>query len=311
MKLKIFCFAFFVQIGAWAQGDPQFTHYISNQILYNPAYAGKGGNTQYALTHRSQYAGYLASFDKGGVAASQLLFASVPILDKKLGLAAAFFNDKIGPNATQNLDLSIAKKQNLGGGVFSLGAKIGLRRQSLDYSLLRYEDPNDPSIPTSSNGQTKLDFGAGLSLSNPLYNIGFSATHLLNPSFSYGTEAKNIVNRSYNLNLSFNVPISMALDLQPMAYIRKIKNQTYAEAGLLVNMNNRFQLGSSFRWQDAASALVGFTPAQNIKINYAADFVVFGTQAKSPISHEIQLLYTMPGLRIGRASIVRTPRYRF
>ncbi|MDB5284838.1 MAG: hypothetical protein JWO06_3913, partial [Bacteroidota bacterium] len=43
--------------GAFAQSEPQFTQYMYNKYLFNPAYAGSQDGFEFGLLHRSQYVG--------------------------------------------------------------------------------------------------------------------------------------------------------------------------------------------------------------------------------------------------------------
>ena len=49
----------------------------------------------------------------------------------------------------------------------------------------------------------------------------------------------------------------------------------------------------------------------SMRIGYAIDVIIGGKNAKSPMSHEVLLSYSLAALRAGKKSIVRTPRYRY
>jgi type IX secretion system PorP/SprF family membrane protein len=310
-KTILFVCLLFAGQSLFGQQEPQFTHYQFNQLYVNPAMAGSGSVSKFQMIHRSQYAGYSGTFDVGGAPTSQVLTASIPVLDWRSGFGVTLVNDKIGPNTMQDFSLSYALRMPVGEGVFALGARAGLQRRGIDNTKLRYEDEGDPLIPTAGNAQVRPDFGLGLSYSHPLFSFGLSSVHLTQPDFSYYTNAKNTLKRRYYANLSLNLPISYALDLQPMFILKTDLNQYSFEGGLMANINNKVMIGSSYRYQDAISAIVGFNVIKNMKISYAGDFINVGTAAKSPTSHEILLSYTMPAIRIGKTSIIRTPRYRY
>lgn len=305
--LLLFCIA---QV-AVGQQDPQFTHYVFNQLYVNPAAAGSGSISQYNLIHRSQYAGYQGTFDEGGAPTSQVLSASIPVLDWRSGFGAVLVNDRIGPNTMQDFSLAYALRVPVGGGVVALGARAGFQRRGVDASKLRYEDDGDPLIPVDGNAQIRPDFGLGLHYTSSFLSFGLSSVHLTQPNFGYKTEAKNTLKRRYYANLGLTAPISYAIDLQPMLIAKSDFNNTSFEGGMLVNFRGKAYVGSSYRFQDAVSALVGFNISKNIRMSYAGDFVMFGADAKAPTSHELLFSYQMPAIRIGKTSIIRTPRYRF
>ena len=74
--------------------------------------------------------------------------------------------------------------------------------------------------------------------------------------------------------------------------------------------NQQYWAGVNYRWQDAASVMLGGNFLKNtVKVGYAIDIVNFGTIAKSNTSHEIFLRYSFAAPRMGKKSIIKTPRY--
>jgi hypothetical protein len=83
-------------------------------------------------------------------------------------------------------------------------------------------------------------------------------------------------------------------------------NQYYIKA----TYNQQYWAGVNYRWQDAASVLIGGNFLRNtVKVGYAIDIVNFGTIAKSNTSHEIFLRYSFARPKLGKKSIIKTPRY--
>ena len=84
------------------------------------------------------------------------------------------------------------------------------------------------------------------------------------------------------------------------------------EVGALVTYNSSFWGGVNYRWQDAVSFLIGGNFLNNkVRAGYAFDYVVFGTPAKAPTSHEVLLTYYLNPPRSGKKSIIKTPRYGY
>ncbi|MFN3315425.1 MAG: type IX secretion system membrane protein PorP/SprF, partial [Raineya sp.] len=65
---------------ASAQQDAQFSQYMFNGFYYNPAVAGNDGRANFFLTHRTQWAGYGATFDDGGSPQTQMFSATAPFV---------------------------------------------------------------------------------------------------------------------------------------------------------------------------------------------------------------------------------------
>ncbi|HCQ76363.1 MAG TPA: hypothetical protein DIV44_06090, partial [Leeuwenhoekiella sp.] len=74
-----------------AQQDPQYTQYMYNPLVINPAYAGNRGVTSILLLHRSQWVGL------DGAPSTQNLSVHSPIGLGKVGLGFSLVNDVLGP----------------------------------------------------------------------------------------------------------------------------------------------------------------------------------------------------------------------
>ena len=73
-----------------AQQDPQYTQYMYNMNVINPAYAGSKENLSFGLLYRSQWAG-LEGAPKTGT-----FFGHSPV-GKNVGLGVSLISNKIGP----------------------------------------------------------------------------------------------------------------------------------------------------------------------------------------------------------------------
>ena len=79
-----------------AQQDPQYTQYMYNMNVVNPAYAGSRGTLSLGLLGRSQW----TSVD--GAPKSFTFDAHAP-LGKKVGVGLSVISDEIGPAKEQNI----------------------------------------------------------------------------------------------------------------------------------------------------------------------------------------------------------------
>src|SRR3954471_15864903 len=90
-KLYFFISAVFFAAGACAQSEPQFTQYMYNRYLFNPAYAGSLDALEVSVLHRSQYVGLA----ERGIATQALNFNS-PLDKISSGIGITVINDMIG-----------------------------------------------------------------------------------------------------------------------------------------------------------------------------------------------------------------------
>ena len=312
--LTVAIFLLFTQVGVMAQQDPQFSQYAFNHLFLNPAAAGSENQTKIQAIYRYQYLGYTGTFDKGGSPITQMVSANIPLNMIKSGVGIHFVNDQLGGgNIGREFQLSYAYKIPVGGSQLALGVSSGFHTQAIDYDVLRPRDQDDPLIGSGKVSQTKPDIGAGVYLYNSGYTLGLSMKHINQPTFGLGTQlAKNPLNRSLYLTGSFLIGVSYTLDITPIFVIKSDMKTISPEAGAIATYDNRFWAGVNYRWQDAASLLVGTTFLNNsMRIGYAFDWITAGVYAKSTTSHEILLSYVLAPPRAGKKSIIRTPRYRY
>src|SRR5690606_40883550 len=86
--ILVFLFAFALQMQA--QQDPQYTQYMYNMNVVNPAYAGSYDGVGIGLLYRSQWVGLEGSPKTG------TFNISSPI-GRQVGMGLSFISDEIGP----------------------------------------------------------------------------------------------------------------------------------------------------------------------------------------------------------------------
>ncbi|MGR3810149.1 PorP/SprF family type IX secretion system membrane protein [Jiulongibacter sp. NS-SX5] len=313
-KITIHLLVLLVSVSVYAQNDPQFTQYLFNRMYLNPGATGIGGKTEVNAIYRTQWTGYTGTFDQGGGPTTQLLSASIPFSALKGGLGIYASNDQLGGGSmNREITATYSFHKRIGTNLLGVGLSAGMYSRILDGGEFRPREENDPSIPSTRIGQTQPDFGVGIYLYNPTYQLGLSMKHLNQPTYGFSTEtAASPLPRTLYLNGSLLIGVTYTLDISPMFVIKSDFKTVAPELGALVTYNSSLWAGLNYRWQDAASFLIGGNFLNNkIRAGYAMDYVVFGTPAKAPTSHEILLTYYLNPPRSGKKSIIRTPRYRY
>jgi type IX secretion system PorP/SprF family membrane protein len=151
----IFCG--FVSFLANAQQDPEYTQYMYNTMVINPAYAGSTGYLEAVLLHRSQWVGI------DGAPQTQSLSVQSPLRNEKIGLGLSVVNDKLGPSNELYLDGNFSYSLPLGYEKrLAFGLRAGMRMMNIDWSKGRYYDGNDALLNTNINNVIKPSIGAGV-----------------------------------------------------------------------------------------------------------------------------------------------------
>jgi type IX secretion system PorP/SprF family membrane protein len=108
MKFKIFILAAFCSLSTFAQQEPQYTQYMYNQGVVNPAYMiNEPGLIRVGSLYRSQWVGL------DGAPKTANVFANIP-LNERVEIGVNYVNDQIGDVlTTNNFNVNFAYRINV------------------------------------------------------------------------------------------------------------------------------------------------------------------------------------------------------
>ena len=271
----------------YGQQDPQYTQYMYNMNIINPAYAGSRENLSFGLLYRKQWAGIDGAPETG------TFFGHSPI-GNNLGLGLSAISDQIGPVKETNLYADISYTLRLGGEHrLAFGIKAGATFHDIGLTDLDLIDDTDPFFQENINSTTP-NIGAGLFYYTEKYYFAVSVPNLLSSvhldanGFIIGSESQHyFVTGGYVFDLSPNT------ELKPSFMV---KSAFDAPTSFDVNVNARFykkiEIGASYRLDDSISGLINFAVAPSFRIGYAYDYTISEfSNSNTGGSHEIILLY--------------------
>ena len=102
MKNKLIAFivlSFLGLLAINAQQEPQYTQYMYNTMVYNPAYAGSKGHFSIEALYRTQWVGLDGAPDTGTIS-----FNTPVGVSEKVGLGVSIIHDRIGPSQETYFD---------------------------------------------------------------------------------------------------------------------------------------------------------------------------------------------------------------
>lgn len=298
-----------------AQQEAHFSQYIFTPLFLNPASSGLGNKMQFTAAHRSQWLGYQSSFGDGGAPTTQLFTASIPVYVLKGGVGAVIVRDQLGPLTNYQALGSYAFHYRISPkAVISAGLQGGIYSQTIDGSLLRPIDPDDPKLRGLDGrvSQTKGDVGAGIWYQHDKFYFGASVTHLGSPKFDFGLAQANILKPNYTLTGGYYYDINFDIKVLVSGILKTIGPKSTFDLSTLIFYKEIVWGGLSYRQSEAAIVMAGFSFLQDksLKLGYAADFIVANRQAKTATSHEFILRYEIPVAGTMKRPI-RTPRFRY
>jgi type IX secretion system PorP/SprF family membrane protein len=274
-----------------AQQDPQYTQYMYNMNVVNPAYAGSRGTLSLGLLARSQW----TSVD--GSPKTFTFDAHAP-LGKKVGVGLSVIADEIGPAKEQNIYADVSYTLTTSDeGRLAFGLKGGvtlLNVNLLDVVLPQTGSAGDPVFDENIN-DTFPNFGAGVYYYTNKWYAGFSVPNILKSEHldkdNINTKAAEEVH--YFLTGGYVFDLSSTLKFKPSLMFKGV---TGAPVSIDINANfllyDRFELGASYRVEDAVSLLFNFGVTPDFRIGYAYDYTISEfSNSQTGGSHEIILLY--------------------
>jgi len=304
-----------VFVAARAQQDPAFSQYMYNQIYLNPGYSGVDGYSNLAVLHRTQYAGYRStnSLDETGNPVTQLISISTPIFRINSGAGLYIVNDKLGPQNNLQVQATFAYHLAVGESKLTFGLNGGVYSQSINFDKYRPIDKDDPFILGGRQSQFRPDMGAGIYYRAEKYWGGIAVKHIIKSEFNFRADQfRNALENTLYIDAGYKYEVNYDLVLRPTILVKTDFNSYAIDLSVVSTYKDKFLSGLSYRQQESVTAILGyaFLEDNSLRLSYAFDLVIQGTDAKTLTSHEIMLNYLLPVLSGGGKKVVRTPRFR-
>ena len=297
----------------FGQNDFFFNHYMFNPSYFNPAWVGTEDQAFAAAHHRTQWAGYDASFDPEGAPTTQLISLVVPVKSTISGFGISLSNDRTGPLNSVQARVSISAKKEFGFGSISIGVMPAINVASINTNY-RFVDQDDPFIPNGSESQLNPNLHAGVFFqSRREFFVGASVENILEPSFDFGTPASNQIPANYILFGGTSIGLIRDLVLNPTIMVRSDLNTYTIDISAIAVFQERMWGGLAFRRAESLSLLLGysFLEGNKLKAGYSFDYIIQNQDAKQPTSHEVFIRFDLPDLVFGGRKAVKTPRFTF
>jgi len=288
IKLFLFCGVLLHANFGLAQQPPQYTQYMYNTSALNSGYTGSNGKLEATLLHRSQWVGL-----EGAPTVQSFTFEGK--LKERIGIGLGIINDDIG--AANNLKVNANFAYQIPVGYYTrlaLGINAGLDILKVDWSKGTFENGLDPIFQENVN-TTRPVLGAGAYLHGKKWYVGLSSNNFLNSQI-YNDNDANVTDRKsqYYFMGGYVFDVSKNLKFKPTLLAKHVSG-----APLTVDISGNFLvkevlvLGVAYRYDDALSALAGFTISKKFYVGYAYDYSIAGLQSYNDGSHEIILKYTL------------------
>ncbi|MTH14114.1 type IX secretion system membrane protein PorP/SprF [Flavobacterium sp. LC2016-01] len=277
-----------------AQQDPEYTHYMYNMSVVNPAYAtGTPLMMNFGGLYRTQWVGAVG-------APKTFTFFGHTALSEKVEVGLSLISDDIGDGAKKenNIYADFAYVLNLGGkNKLSLGLKAGVSSMQTNFNGFKFSDPATDFAFSENINATKPNIGVGAYYFRDNLYIGFSAPNLIKSKY---IEEKSGVNAfgSEEIHMFFTggyvFQINDNLKFKP-AFMTRFVKAAPVSIDLSANIlyNEKFELGAAYRIDDSVSALFNFNVTPSLRVGYAYDYTLSNLGQFNSGTHEIMLLFDL------------------
>lgn len=295
---------------AKGQQDPQFTQYMYNQSVINPAYAtATEGVINFGGLYRSQWVGLEGAPQTG------TFFAHTPI-NEKMEIGISFVNDNIGDIVNENnifADYAYVLKLNETSKL-SFGLKAGFTFFNTNFSNFNLQSGNASTDVAFNENVSKTFPNAGLGTFyfTDKYYVGLSAPNLFTSKHietENGITSTGVQEIHMFLTGGYVFDINPKLKFKPAFMAKSVKGAPIAiDLTANVLINNRIEAGLAYRLDDAISGLVNFKITPELRIGYAYDYTTSNLGNFNSGSHEIMILFDLDFLNISKG-FDRSPRF--
>ncbi|QOD62423.1 type IX secretion system membrane protein PorP/SprF [Polaribacter haliotis] len=274
---------------AKAQQDPQYTQYMYNMNILNPAYAGSNDGLNLNFLARTQWVGL------EGAPETLTLGANAPI-GKNVGLGLSVIIDKIGPVQEQNLygdfsyTIDVSEQ-----GKLAFGLKAGATFFNVCIPCLTRTDIGDESYVNQNANKVLPNFGVGAFYYTDKFYVGLSVPNLLETLHfekKGGQISKASETKHYFLTTGYVFDLEGDIKLKPSMMLKAAEGAPISlDFSGNVLFYDKFEVGLSYRLTESVSALANIRATDNLRIGYAYDYTLSNLGDFNSGSHEIFLLY--------------------
>ena len=257
-----------------AQQDAQYTQYMYNTQIVNPAYVGSRGSLDFTALYRTQWVGLDGAPETGTFTLNSPIGVA-----ENMGLGLSIVMDRLGPAKESNITVDYSYTINTSDTYkLAFGLKAGIDLLDVDFSLLNIFDEGDV-FENNIDNRLQPQIGAGVYYYSDKFYAGLSVPNFLNTkhfdeSEIGPTSAQTIAAERlhYFFITGYVFDVSENLKFKP-AILSKLVAGSPLQVDVSANflINEKFTLGAAYRWSAALSGMVGFQATEGLFLGFAYD----------------------------------------
>ncbi len=273
----------------WGQQMPQYTQYMFNDFVINPAIAGIHNHYQIRTNHRFQWIG----LTDPPLTNSISFYGPHEKLD--MGYGGYIYNDVTGPTSRTGFTGAYAYNIAINSEIrVSMGLYLSLMQYRIDGTQLNPKDVSDPSILNMVSTSYMPDAGLGAYLYAEDFYVGLSLAQLLNNNVKLFDNKDGINRLKTHINLvgGYNYQIDRDWTISPSLMVKGTAPKEFSfDITARVDWKKMVWGGVSYRFQDAVSILIGYSYEETLIFGYAYDIGITSLRKYNTGTHELMIGY--------------------
>ena len=287
IRLFILLLLFTCISNLYAQQEAMYSQYMFNQLVINPAYAGRNDVFAGTLLYRNQW------LKMPGAPKTETFSLDGCLKKEKVGLGLIISNDEIGVSKNLGIYGAYAYKIKLNNAVWSLGLQAGFSFIQSDFSKVQLDDNSsvrDPAFLTNVK-EWMPNFGIGTYYYTDKFYAGISVPHILSKSLFVNQQSYEQYRHIF-VTTGYILDVCPGVKAKPSLMLKVVQG---APAQLDINtffwFYELFAIGVSLRTEDAFSVLLEVRANKQLSFGYAYDYNVSSLNKFNSGSHELMLHY--------------------
>ena len=280
-----------------AQQDPQYTQYMYNTQVVNPAYSGSQEVLSFGLLYRSQWVG----FEGAPITGTFTVNSPIGGLEN-MGLGLSIVSEEIGPATESNINIDYSYSLQVSEtNKLAFGLKAGLDILNVDFNKLNLFDPDDTRFQENIDNKLQPQIGAGAYYYGDNFYFGLSVPNFLktkhfNEDVLQNSNSESIAAERlhYFLISGYVFDISENLKFKPATLVKVVSGsplQWDVSANFLIH--EKFTVGAAYRWSAAISGLIGFQATDGLFVGFGYDYQTTDIEDYSDGSYELMLRFDL------------------
>lgn len=283
----------FIIVTGWtslqAQQMPQYTQYMFNDFVINPAIAGIYDYYQIRTNHRFQWVGLLDP-----PMTNSISFYG-PHAKLPMGYGGYVYNDVTGPTRRTGITGSYAYNIGISDDIrLSMGLYASVMQYRIDGTQLNPADISDPTLLSVVSTSYLPDAGLGLYLYSEKFYAGLSLAQLLNNNIKIFDNKDGVNRLKTHINLigAYRFQIDEDWLIEPSLMFKgTAPKEISIDITARVEWQKMLWAGVSYRTHDAVGVLLGYSFDETLFFGYSYDIGISELSKYNTGSHEVMIGY--------------------